>query len=46
MSKNRYIIAGCNGVGKTTASLAILPEVQHCTSYISITVSKNVALQT
>ena len=25
--KNLYIIAGCNGAGKTTASFTILPEI-------------------
>jgi predicted ABC-type ATPase len=25
--KNIYIIAGCNGAGKTTASFTILPEI-------------------
>jgi predicted ABC-type ATPase len=28
--KNLYIIAGCNGAGKTTASFTILPEVLDC----------------
>jgi predicted ABC-type ATPase len=27
---NLYIIAGCNGAGKTTASLTILPEMLNC----------------
>ncbi len=35
MSKNLYIIAGCNGAGKTTASLTILPEVLHCREFIN-----------
>ncbi len=35
MSKNLYIIAGCNGAGKTTASLTILPEVLHCQEFIN-----------
>ena len=26
IEKNLYIIAGCNGAGKTTASFTILPE--------------------
>jgi predicted ABC-type ATPase len=25
-----YIIAGCNGAGKTTASFTILPEILNC----------------
>jgi len=28
--KNLYIIAGCNGAGKTTASFTILPEIIDC----------------
>ncbi|PIE44516.1 MAG: zeta toxin [Gammaproteobacteria bacterium] len=35
MSKNLYIIAGCNGAGKTTASLTILPEVLNCREFIN-----------
>jgi len=27
MKKTLYIIAGCNGAGKTTASFSILPEI-------------------
>ncbi len=27
VDKNLYIIAGCNGAGKTTASMTVLPEV-------------------
>lgn len=27
MSKNLYIIGGCNGAGKTTASYTVLPSV-------------------
>ncbi len=30
-----YIIAGCNGAGKTTASYTVLPEVLHCTEFIN-----------
>jgi len=30
-----YIIAGCNGAGKTTASLTILPEVLNCKEFIN-----------
>lgn len=28
--KNLYIIAGCNGAGKTTASFTLLPEMLDC----------------
>ena len=28
--KKLYIIAGCNGAGKTTASFTILPEILDC----------------
>lgn len=30
-----YIIAGCNGAGKTTASLTILPEVLNCWEFVN-----------
>jgi predicted ABC-type ATPase len=30
MSKNLYIVAGCNGAGKTTASFTILPKMLNC----------------
>ena len=30
VSKNLYIIAGCNGAGKTTASFTILPKILNC----------------
>ncbi len=32
---NLYIIAGCNGAGKTTACLTILPEILHCTQFVN-----------
>jgi len=32
---NLYIIAGCNGAGKTTASLTILPEVLNCREFVN-----------
>ena len=35
MSKQLYIIAGCNGEGKTTASFTILPEVLNCKEFIN-----------
>ena len=28
--KDLYIIAGCNGAGKTTASFTLLPDIIHC----------------
>jgi predicted ABC-type ATPase len=34
MAKNIYIIAGCNGAGKTTASYTILPEL-HCLEFVN-----------
>ena len=34
-SKNLYIIAGCNGVGKTTASYTILPDIIDCKEFIN-----------
>lgn len=30
-----YIIAGCNGAGKTTASFTILPEILECKDFIN-----------
>ena len=35
MSKNLYIIAGCNGAGKTTASYTVLPEILHCKEFVN-----------
>lgn len=32
---NLYIIAGCNGAGKTTASMSILPEVLDCREFVN-----------
>jgi len=32
---NLYLIAGCNGAGKTTASFAILPEMLGCKEFIN-----------
>ncbi len=34
-SKNLYIIAGCNGAGKTTASYTILPEIINCKEFVN-----------
>ncbi len=30
-----YIIAGCNGAGKTTASMTVLPEVLRCEEFVN-----------
>jgi predicted ABC-type ATPase len=30
-----YIIAGCNGAGKTTASYTILPEMLNCREFVN-----------
>lgn len=35
MAKNLYIIAGCNGAGKTTASLTVLPEILDCREFVN-----------
>ncbi len=32
---NLYIIAGCNGAGKTTASFVVLPELLGCREFIN-----------
>ena len=32
---NLYIIAGCNGAGKTTASYTILPEILDCREFVN-----------
>ena len=32
---NLYIIAGCNGAGKTTASFTVLPEMLECEIFIN-----------
>jgi len=33
--RNLYIIAGCNGAGKTTASFTILPEIIECKEFVN-----------
>ena len=33
--KNLYIIAGCNGAGKTTASFTVLPEMLNCKEFVN-----------
>jgi predicted ABC-type ATPase len=35
LSNNLYIIAGCNGAGKTTASFTILPEILSCFEFVN-----------
>ncbi len=35
MTKEVYIIAGCNGAGKTTASFTILPEILNCKEFVN-----------
>jgi predicted ABC-type ATPase len=34
-NKNLYIISGCNGAGKTTASFTILPEILDCKEFVN-----------
>lgn len=33
--KNLYVIAGCSGAGKTTASFTILPEIIMCKEFVN-----------
>jgi predicted ABC-type ATPase len=33
--KKLYIVAGCNGVGKTSASYTILPEILDCKEFVN-----------
>lgn len=33
--KTLYIIGGCNGAGKTTASFTILPEILNCKEFVN-----------
>lgn len=35
MEKNLYIISGCNGAGKTTASITVLPEILQCREFVN-----------
>lgn len=35
MQKNLYIIGGCNGAGKTTASYTLLPEILDCKEFVN-----------
>ena len=32
---NLYVIAGCNGAGKTTASITVLPEMLKCREFVN-----------
>ena len=34
-SPSLYIIAGCNGAGKTTASFTLLPDVLDCQQFVN-----------
>jgi predicted ABC-type ATPase len=33
--RNLYIIGGCNGAGKTTASFTILPDIINCKEFVN-----------
>jgi predicted ABC-type ATPase len=33
--KKLYVIARCNGAGKTTASYTILPEILDCNEFVN-----------
>ena len=35
LEKNIYIISGCNGADKTTASMTILPEILNCKEFVN-----------
>ena len=35
MKRDLYIISGCNGAGKTTASYTVLPEILQCKEFIN-----------
>jgi len=32
---NLYIISGCNGAGKTTASYSVLPDMLNCREFVN-----------
>jgi len=32
---NLYIISGCNGAGKTTASYSVLPDMLDCNEFVN-----------
>jgi hypothetical protein len=33
--KQLFIIGGCNGAGKTTASFTVLPEMINCSEFVN-----------
>ena len=35
MNKMLYIIGGCNGAGKTTASYTVLPDILNCREFVN-----------
>ena len=35
MKKTLYILAGCNGAGKTTASFTMLPQIWTCKEFVN-----------
>ena len=35
MDRQLYIISGCNGAGKTTASYTVLPEILNCREFVN-----------
>ena len=35
MNKMLYIIGGCNGAGKTTASYTVLPDILDCREFVN-----------
>jgi predicted ABC-type ATPase len=35
MQKELFVIAGCNGAGKTTASFSLLPSILHCNEFVN-----------
>jgi predicted ABC-type ATPase len=35
VKKNLFIISGCNGAGKTTASFMILPDILNCREFVN-----------
>ena len=46
---NLYIIAGCYGAGKTTASYTVLPEMLNCKEFVNadeIAIIGNIPLNT
>ncbi|MEO6631194.1 MAG: zeta toxin family protein, partial [Mucilaginibacter sp.] len=38
---NLYIIAGCNGAGKTTMANTLLPEMLNCTAFVNTGITLN-----